>query len=179
MQYLSLDQAPTKIGFARGGPEETPTWGVFTPSKKHPECSIRDWLQSMITLLPIRKVIHEAPFIGPRSSPQNVIAMCGLPAIIRLVCDDCDVPCEEAPIDTWRKHFIGFTRAPKGMRGNNRRRQHLKDAAMRACVERDWFVKQDDEADALGILDWALCRDFPQHGSDTAALFRELKGAAA
>lgn len=176
--FLALDQAPTRVGFAIGSHDSKPEWGVFKPSHKHIEASLRDWLQSMVKLRGVQKVIYEAPFIGSRTSPQNLISLCGIPAIIRLVCDDCDVPCIEAPIDSWRLHFIGFRRAPKELRGQNRRRQWLKDACMRSCVERDWFVTCHDSADALGILDWALCRDFPQHGTDTSALFRELKGAA-
>lgn len=176
MNYLALDQAPSKVGWALGSAHEKPEWDVYFISTNHREASLRDWLQSMVSFRGVYHVVYEAPFIGPRSSPQDVIAMCGLPAIIRLVCDDHGVPCEAAPLDQWRKHFIGYTRAPKEVKGQSRRRRWIKDACMRSCVERDWHVTDDDSADALGILDWALCRDFPQRGSDTAALFRELKG---
>jgi hypothetical protein len=179
VNYLALDQSPLRVGFAHAGPDsEMPKWGVYHLSRRSMEGSLRDWLQTMVTLLPIRRVIYEQPFLGARSHAQRLMSICALPPIIRLVCEDCDVPCEAAPIDQWRRHFIGFAKAPKELKHKGRRRRWLKDAAMRACVERDWFVTKDDEADALGILDWALCRDFPKRGSDTAALFRELRGAA-
>jgi hypothetical protein len=176
VNYLALDQSPLRVGFAHAGPDsDMPKWGVYHLSRRSMEGSLRDWLQTMITVLPIGRVIYEAPFIGRSSS--DLMKILSLPAIIRLVCEDGDVPCEMVSTTQWRKHFMGISRAPDGLK-KHMRRKWLKDECMRSCVERDWFVTKDDEADALGILDWALCRDFPKRGNETAALFRELRGAA-
>jgi len=51
---------------------------------------------------------------------------------------------------TWRRHYIGAMK-----RGTAR--AALKDYVKQRCRELGFAPKNDDEADALGILDWAVC----------------------
>ncbi|NTS31294.1 hypothetical protein HQ945_08500 [Phyllobacterium sp. BT25] len=68
------------------------------------------------------------------------------------------------PVDSWRESFIKCTRAPKevgaGLKDDaartEARRKWLKDKVMRVCSERGLHPKNDNEADALGIMFWAL-----------------------
>jgi hypothetical protein len=55
----------------------------------------------------------------------------------------------EVNIATWRKHFFGSQ--PRGTKSKT-----LKQLAWDRCVQLGWRPKNDDEADALGILDYAL-----------------------
>lgn len=49
---------------------------------------------------------------------------------------------------TWRKNFLGTVK-----RGT--KRATLKQLSMERCNQLGWHPKNDDEADALGVLDWA------------------------
>ena len=63
-------------------------------------------------------------------------------------------------IQSWRSHFLGVAQAPKGMAKGDVRTNWLKDAAIKKCMERGWLVQYHDEAEALGIMDFALaCLD--------------------
>lgn len=57
--------------------------------------------------------------------------------------------CREVNIASWRKHFIGSQK-----RGT--KRTTLKQLTMERCRQFGWTPRTDDEADALGILDYAL-----------------------
>jgi hypothetical protein len=49
---------------------------------------------------------------------------------------------------SWRKHFIG--RMPRGTKTKT-----WKDYSRERCAQYGWATRTDDEADALGILDYA------------------------
>lgn len=167
---LALDQSPARVGFAYGAVTMSkPASGVFRLDKSRMEVSFRDWLQAMVTLRGIRRVAFEEPFVGSKMNQGMLMKILALPAIIRLVCNDCglDEPLA-APQPTWRKHFIGVGIAPRKMSNS---RKWLKDEAMRACVERDWYVESDDEAEACGILDWALSKESAEYGASSADIF--------
>lgn len=57
--------------------------------------------------------------------------------------------CVEVNNASWRKHFIGPQK-----RGT--KRKTLKDLTIERCQQFGWAPRCDDEADALGILDYAL-----------------------
>lgn len=50
---------------------------------------------------------------------------------------------------SWRKHFIG--RMPRGTKT-----KQWKDYSRERCLHYGWQTRTDDEADALGILDYAF-----------------------
>ena len=165
--YLALDQSPKRIGFAYGTGLGAPGSGRLMLDVE-PLTQLRNWLNLMMLTKGVTHVGYEAPFVGPKTRHDILFRMVELPAIIKLCCLDAGVPCEAVPPPTWRKHFIGFGRCPKGIKKST---QHLKDAAMMACNERNWPIASDDEADALGILDYLLSRDFPSYGTSTTELF--------
>lgn len=55
--------------------------------------------------------------------------------------------CQAVPLGSWRKHFIG--KMPRGTKS-----KEWKDYAKERCAQYGWTVKTDDEADALGLLDY-------------------------
>lgn len=57
--------------------------------------------------------------------------------------------CREVNIASWRRHFIGSQK-----RGT--KRVTLKELTIERCRHFGWSPRGDDEADALGILDYAL-----------------------
>ncbi|ALJ98291.1 Hypothetical protein BIBO1_0908 [Brucella inopinata BO1] len=64
---------------------------------------------------------------------------------------------------SWRSFFIGVTQAPKsvtdgleGPKKTGKARQWLKDQAVAACKARGFETIDDNAAEAIGILFWAL-----------------------
>lgn len=56
----------------------------------------------------------------------------------------------------WRAAFIGVTQAPKAIRDTKERRDWLKKAVLAECERRRLFPKNDNEADAIGIMFWMV-----------------------
>lgn len=54
---------------------------------------------------------------------------------------------------SWRSHFLGVTRAPKDVEAK-KRRTWLKRVCIEECRARGFDPKDDNAADALGILSW-------------------------
>lgn len=67
---------------------------------------------------------------------------------------------------TWRKHFIGSMRI-------GTKKVDLKRMAMERCRQLGFNVRKDDEADALGILDYAISLDGKMPPWRANALFVE------
>lgn len=70
---------------------------------------------------------------------------------------------------TWRKHFIGVSRAPKGQAKPT---DWLKAKAVDRCRILGWDIPKHDAAEAAGLLDYARARLDPAYGAYTAELFR-------
>jgi hypothetical protein len=95
------------------------------------------------------------------STVATIEAQVGLAAQVMRFGAARGVNWSKAPIDRWRKHFIGRTRNPKDVRDGRGRKiwqPTLKDYAMQRCRELEWEPRKHDEADALGILDYTLWR---------------------
>jgi len=59
-------------------------------------------------------------------------------------------------VNSWRSAFIGRSMAPKEVRGESERRKWIKAATIAECRRRGLEPKDDNQADALGILFWYL-----------------------
>jgi Holliday junction resolvasome RuvABC endonuclease subunit len=165
-RYLALDQAARRIGYAIGSADMVePVLGCFEPQSagaRHGVLmgSVRDWLDKTIKLYRIKKVCFETPFAGVNAQVFAVVnKMIG---VVELVCDDHEIPCVEVTAQEWRKEFFGVTRAPKAI-PKSQRRAWLKGQAIHACRDRGWDVENDDQADAAGILNYVLGRDFESY----------------
>ena len=108
-------------------------------------------LRDLLTLHSPEMVVFEAPWIGPNTHQDTARKLLCLAGMTELVCRRAGLRYREANNASVRKHFIG-----KG-RGD---RRTLKDMTMRACQQRGWDPENDDEADALALLDYAahVCR---------------------
>ncbi len=87
----------------------------------------------------------------------------------------CGVPVQQVTPNSWRSRFLGVTK-PVGVTGKAVRPE-LKRMALKACALRNWYVDDDNVAEALGILDFGLSTLSRQHAGKTDVLFRraELK----
>jgi hypothetical protein len=166
--YLALDQSPRLIGWAMGVPGgQVRTGRVKLPDKdkNSPEYMVeaQRWLKRVIEREGVECVCTESVFFGDNAATYAKGAK--LVGAIELECFKHGVRCFEVEPDTWRKRFIGFCRAPRGLQPYSARKRHLTDAAQRACAERGWYPETPDEAEACGILEWIWACNFPDYAA--------------
>lgn len=143
---LSLDLA-TSTGWACGKPDDEPRFGTFKLPSTGEDIGrflvkFEDWLNDMITVEAPGLVVFEAPILR-RGGGNPVVArkLMGLANSVETICYRRDVRCRQAHLATVKKSFTGSGRAEK--------------ADMIAMARRwGWGVRNDNEADALGL--WVL-----------------------
>lgn len=96
---------------------------------------------------PIIAVWYEAPIMRGVDKLRTLQLLLGLANMTEWWCYKVGVPCRQAEMRDWRKHFLGTSTGG---------RDALKKAARDACALRGWPVDNDDEADAAGVLDYGL-----------------------
>lgn len=85
-------------------------------------------------------------------------------SVLEMMCERKGLPYPATcPPDSWRRYFIDCTKAPKevgaGLKDSERyaaRRAWLKGAVLAECHKRTLKPKSDNEADALGMMFWAI-----------------------
>ena len=104
-------------------------------------------------------IVCEAPFAGKSTTTNRQIF--GLSAIADMAFHNLGLmrghdiqAVYEVPPQTWRKHFLGKGRGP---------REEMKAAALTRCRQLGFEPDDDNAADALGLLDYAMHR-FMKHG---------------
>jgi len=102
-----------------------------------------DWLADAITVHAPNVVVIEAPLPRINGGAEAARRSLGLSAVADLVCYRREVECFEAANNSVKKTFAGAGRAEKG-------------DMLRACQARGWDPKDDNEADALALLDHSI-----------------------
>ena len=160
MRLLALDMSKTRTGWAFWsdglaqpvygsfplGDEFTPFGKVF--AKLHME------LSDLHQTLGFDAVRYEQPadtqHFDRKTSFDVPFVLMGIAAHAHSFCAAKQVRrCEWVPASTWRRHFIGTMK-----RGT--KKMDLKDFVQARCRELGMKPRNDDEADALGILDYDL-----------------------
>ena len=100
-----------------------------------------------------RVVVFETPWVGQKTHQQTARLLMSLAGVAEMVAWEAGAACYEVTAPTWRKHFLGKGRG-SGKKGT--RRADLKRLAVERCVQLGYVPKTSDEAEALGILDYAL-----------------------
>lgn len=148
---LALDLA-TKAGWAyRDGMDDPPQYGTFAIEGRHIGrflANYDDWLQKIVQRLAPEYVAYEAPYVGNPSAIRKIYA---LTSHTEWRCLVMGLPCKEVAATTWRKHFLGRAKYE---------RREAKQAAMQMCRTMGWKPADDNQADALGLLDYAHAMTF-------------------
>ena len=111
-------------------------------------CAFEDWLTAdLMARTRPERVVFETAWVGPKTNQATARKLMGMAGEVEKICHRNGLMCVEANNASVRKHFIG-----KG-RGT---RDELKQMTIEACRARGWQPANDDEADALAILDYAL-----------------------
>lgn len=160
MSSLALDQSKNRTGWAfwkegldrpvhghfKLGDEFVPHGKVF--AKLHVE------LSALYGTLGFDSVRYEQPadpaHFDRKTSFEVPFVLIGIAAHINSFCAAKGIRrCEWIHSATWRRHFIGSM--PRG-----KKRWELKDFVMQRCRDLGMSPRNDDEADACGILDYDL-----------------------
>jgi hypothetical protein len=186
VKYLALDQSASNIGWAAMAAAQGTR--PFCNTLKPPKITAPDGTDMIeIALLAIENFIEEqlrhdvthvfiesCYFDKDKDNPATFAKLTTIRDFIRYLCKRRSTPttirCEEVEPRTWRKHFLGYADS-----GGFLPVSSLKDAAMVRCREIGWSVVDEHQAEACGILNYALCRDFPDfapHWDPKAALLR-------
>jgi hypothetical protein len=159
MRILALDMSETSTGYAVWGEGDAraitgarPLGSEYT-STGRVFCNLHELMTEMHALGPIDAVFYERPRHldgwNAQSNANAHLLLVGLAAHAESWgrCMECK-RVSDVHMATWRRHFLGkMPRATKSA--------ELKDLAMRRARELGFKPKVHDEAEAIGILDWA------------------------
>ena len=105
------------------------------------------WLDGFLKVSRPDVVVFEAPVLGPKThidTARKLMCLAGNTEMIALK-NGIDRHWE-VKVQTVRKHFCGTGNGPSAK---------MKKLVQEACLARNWRFKDDNEADALAILDYA------------------------
>lgn len=160
MRLLSLDLS-THTGWSCGSLLPQPvTHGVLHLPKTGEDIgrflsAFREWLGHAIEELNPTGIIFESPILPDTTGLPVLRKLYGLAGVAEMIAADYKVPIEEANLNDIRKHFVGTTRAPKEI-PKDKRRKWLKDKTIAECHRRGFRVIDDNDADSLALLSYAL-----------------------
>ena len=153
MSYVGLDLG-TWTGWAAWWPGQAqPYSGTVKCSRPDPDSvapdleKLRAHLSELHKIQPVELVFYEAPIMTRVDNTQRLRLLLGLANMVDWWCYRLKIPCRQATMQDWRKHFLGFSTGGRDV---------LKQAAVDACNQRGWAPKTKDEAEALGVLDYGL-----------------------
>jgi len=175
---LALDLA-TVVGFALGdlrgvkisGSRRLPSTGddigLFA-------CSFEDWLTIGLKRHRPEKVVYEQPIMrGSDTTLATCRKLYGMAWETERVCRRLvklgalpPFPVQEINISDWRVHFLGRGNVPRD-------RKSIKAAVMQMCRVRGFHFDDDNEAEAIAILDYALACDSPASAIRATPLFAD------
>jgi hypothetical protein len=164
---LALDIALRRTGWAIGWPGmQRPFWGVHDIAgdwdgregeRLH---AWREFLVARFDEHTVTCIAMELPFIDGRAFSFNgTSAVLQMQGIALELAHARGIRAAGVAIASWRAHWLGHGVAPKHL-AKKERTPWLKDQAMKRAAERGWLARFHDEAEALGIMDFALsCLD--------------------
>jgi crossover junction endodeoxyribonuclease RuvC len=170
-RLLALDLS-SHTGFACGSVQEgIVESGTFHIPKTGENVGLflahyRKWLDSTITRYEPWTVFFEAPVLPGRGKAGLLILrkLYSLAGLTELVTHDRSLDCREANTSDIVTHFCG--------KGSPRFGDARKKATIAKCRERGWSPRDDNEADALALLDYAFSLIKPAHALEATPLFQ-------
>lgn len=119
--------------------------------------AFRKHLESLRDLYPLTHVAIEQVFVDVRKASrfqfngtQGQMMLSGV--ALEWACRS-SIRAVEVNIDDWRMRFLGLNRRPKDHKSDD---DYWKKTALRRAAELNYYCHHHDEAEAIGILDFAL-----------------------
>lgn len=148
MNILAVDLG-TKLGYARRSRGVT-TSGVvsFAPRAKDGPgqrwLKFRAWLGTAALDADLGAIYYEQPILFVGNGPATVLMFGGFEAHLQLWAEVNNIPLHKVNVSTIKRHWTG--------KGNAK-----KADMVRVARERGLKPVDDNEADALALLDYAMC----------------------
>jgi len=102
------------------------------------------------------KIVIEAPAPNSNHGWTQLLYSIGWIGVLEMYCFQNNYARPSVPpIVTWRNYFIAKT-IPRQLRGTSSATQWYKDQVMHRCNEFGLKPEDDNSADAIGILKWAV-----------------------
>lgn len=155
MVILALDPA-TKTGFAQGDAGAVPRSGSVRLKRPDEEPGVAAF--NVLAFLRDRFVLDKPDLVAcehwlapvAMKGQDAMILQLMVHGVIAAVCRAYSVRLETVPVQTWRRHYIG--KAHGGERGESKRMVLARAKALRHLPPECF---DDNQADAVGIFDWA------------------------
>ena len=169
MNIIALDLA-TKCGVAIGCPGAKPIFltEVLGKPGDHHGARFAQALRMMNRLIKEYQptfIALEAPIgVHGGGSKKRPEVLMGLRGCVMGVAHMHHIPFDQYEVRTIRKHFLG---------NGALKRAEAKAAAIKTCQMLGWNPKNDDEADAGALWDYACSMQSRAHSISTTPLFRE------
>lgn len=166
VHIMTLDLA-TSIGFTRWSPGAKPTLGTHRLPSTDMDVgwfvdAYNEFLKDQFAIERPSHVVYEAPILPGNTQPATALKLMNLAGHTEWVCRRMRINCTQLRIGTWRKHFMG--------KGGGKRAE-MKQMCMDECRARGFEPRNDDEADAFGMLDYAaFCFGFAPDWKDRGLL---------
>lgn len=149
---VALDLA-TRTGFAVWVPSCEIEYGHFVLPRTGDdvgrflnEAKRQIWIL-MCKVNPLRSVVFEAPYVGTKTHQVTARKLMGLACVVEMLCSEFGIDCSEVNNASVRKHFTGVGRAA---------RDEMKRLVLEEARARGYEPENDDEADAIAVLDFTL-----------------------
>ena len=162
---LALDIA-SRTGWAYASAEQVQAWPLVPMAcREHPRvayshfsvtagvagsvwASFQDHVQDLLKVHAPTLIAYEAAIRRMRngkSTAETIERLLAFKAMTQYTAARWRVPAVAGNVQTVRKHFVGMGRPADA-----------KATVIDGCRRRGWDPKNDDQADALALLDWAI-----------------------
>lgn len=153
---LALDLARS-TGWAAGEPCGPPSYGTVVLDQDSNPARFLGLAREVTRLIEahaITAVFLEQPYVGKASGFNSLMPLFGYRACAMLAAHQKRCTVTTVTPSEVRKHFIGIS---------NLKREAAKAAVIDKCQWRGWTPRNDDEADALALWDFACANRSEKH----------------
>lgn len=124
----------------------------------------RDWLDQLIARVKPTELIFESPVLfGAKTNLATLRKLYSLAGVTEMVAFEAGLPVTEENVQTITTHFLS--------KGCPRTGDARKQATIAKCRERGWNPRDENDADALALLDLALALKQPGFAMKATPLF--------
>lgn len=167
MRILFLDLATT-TGYAFGSTAAVEESGTFRFPRTGDDYGTLVWAMldafgELSDRLKPDQIGFEAPVMPQKTTIQTLRKLYLMGPMVEAVALKRKIPCFEGGRSEILTHFLG--------RGYPQQREARQSHVKNKCTARGWKFADDNEADALAGLDWALACDVPNFAIAGTPLF--------
>lgn len=128
------------------------------------------WLAAMIADHGVTEIAIESVIMTEHFNHEERVF--SWRTVVFVICGLRNIKLWDVAVNEWRKYYLNGAQPPKGL-PSEKRRAWFKKRALEIGAEKGWPCKTDDEAEALGVMDYVRAVKNPTHGIKHAPLFQQ------